>query len=150
MGRRKQTIPDGWGGSPGGFTIIEIVIAMFVLAVFLLPLMQHFTRARRVSLAARDSVIVNSFQTSCVDELRLVGFDALLEETGATRTRILEKYAGERTINQLPIQTSITINRGTEPKIATIDVETSFRLPGTPDSAPKRKVVLRGFAFAEP
>ncbi|MFZ2960927.1 MAG: prepilin-type N-terminal cleavage/methylation domain-containing protein [Candidatus Ozemobacteraceae bacterium] len=149
-----MVLPKISKGFPGkknsvGFTIIEMVIAMFILAVFLLPLMQHFTRTRRVSLAARDAVIVNSFQASCVDELRLVGYKDLLSKATSSRL-IQEKYSGEKRINKLNIQTIIEINKGTEPKLVTIDVKSTFRLPGSGENVPKRKVSMRGFAYAEP
>lgn len=123
---------------------------MFILAVFLLPLMQHFIHVRRISLAARDAVIVNSFQTSCIGEIRTVDYDALSAQNSATLSRIIEKYSGEKTINQVNIQTAISIKKQSDSKMITIEVESAFRLPGISDSAPKRKVRLRSFAFPKP
>jgi len=135
----------------GGFTIVEIVIAMFVLAVFLLPLMQHFTQARKISLAARDAVIVNSFQTSCLGELCQVEYQDLLSENGATLSIILEKYSGNKTVNNLAISsTKISIGQCHTPEMLVIDVESEFRLPGSPDSTPKRKVRMRNYVFPGP
>lgn len=133
-----------------GFTIVEIVIAMFILAVFLLPLMQHFVRVRRVSLAARDAVIVNSFQTSCIGEIRMVDYNALSSQNSATLSRIIDKYSGEKTINQVNIQTAISIRKQDDSNLIAIDVESAFRLPGVSNNAPRRKVRLRSFAFPKP
>ncbi|HNW36347.1 MAG TPA: prepilin-type N-terminal cleavage/methylation domain-containing protein, partial [Candidatus Ozemobacteraceae bacterium] len=133
-----------------GFTIVEIVIAMFILAVFLLPLMQHFVRARRVSLAARDAVIANSFQTSCLGELRLVDYNDLLNPTGATCSRVLERYSGDKTVDNLTIQTDVAINEGVEAKMLTIDVKSEFRFPGSPEGHAKRKICMRGYVFPKP
>ncbi len=144
-----RAFPDTGNGSRA-FTITEIVIAMFVLAVFLLPLIRHFTSVRRVSLAARDAVIVNSFQSSCVDEIRLAGYRSILPPPGATLTRILQKYEGDRIFNRLPIQTKISIRPAAEPRMATIEIESFFKFPGAPDDAPKRRVSLRGYVFDDP
>ncbi len=133
-----------------GFTIVEIVIAMFVLAVFLLPLMQHFISARRVSLAARDTVIVNSFQTACVGELRRIEYNDLASGKGATLSEILKRYSGGKTVGNLDIQTSVEINRCVRARMLTIDVSSEFRFPGTNETQGKRKIGLRGFAFPKP
>lgn len=136
--------------SSAGFTIIEIVIAMLILAIFLLPLMQHFIRARRVSLAARDAVIVNSFQTSCLGELRLVDYNELYSSSGATFSGILERYSGEKTVNNLQILTTIAINKGVAANMLTIDVQSEFRFPGSSDAQAKRMICMRGYAFPRP
>jgi len=131
-----------------GFTMIEIAIAMFILAVFLLPLMQHFVRTRRVSLAARDAVIVNSFQTSCIGELCLLDYNDL-SSTGATFTRVLKRYSGKKRINNLDIETRVGINKSVELNMITIDVRSGFRFPGSGDKA-RREVCIRGYAFPKP
>lgn len=130
--------------------MVEIAIAMFVLAVFLLPLMQHFVRTRRVSLAARDAVIVNSYQASCLGEISLLDYDDLSSVSGATFTRVLKKYAGEKIVNNLSIQTSINIGKSTEPRMLTIDVRSRFRFPGSADTHPMRNVSMRGYVFPKP
>lgn len=132
-----------------GFTLIEIAIALFVLAVFLLPLTQHFVRTRRVSLAARDAVIVNSFQTSCVGELRMLDYDDLSSESGATFSSILKRYCGDKVVNNLNIQTRVNISRSAEAKMLMIDVKSEFRFPGSADEV-VRKVGMRGYAFPKP
>jgi len=133
-----------------GFTMVEIAIAMFVLAVFLLPLMQHFVRTRRVSLAARDAVIVNSYQASCLGELSLLDYDDLSSLSGATFTRVIKKYTGEKLVNNLNIQTSINISSSTETIMLTIDVRSRFRFPGSTDRQSMRSVSLRGYVFPKP
>jgi len=135
----------------GGFTIVEIVIAMFVLAVFLLPLIQHFTQTRRISLAARDAVIVNSFQNSCLGELCQADYQDLLSENGATLSKILDKYSGNKTVNKLTISsTNISINRCYTPEMLVLEVESEFRIPGSPGTTPKRKVRMRNYVFPSP
>jgi prepilin-type N-terminal cleavage/methylation domain-containing protein len=133
-----------------GFTMVEIAIAMFVLAVFLLPLMQHFVRTRRVSLAARDAVIVNSYQASCLGELSLLDYDDLASSSGATFTRVIKKYTGEKVVNNLSIQTSINISSSTEARMLTIDVKSRFRFPGSTDQKSMRNVGMRGYVFPKP
>ncbi|PKL46066.1 MAG: hypothetical protein CVV42_17825 [Candidatus Riflebacteria bacterium HGW-Riflebacteria-2] len=135
---------------PSGFTMVEIAIAMFVLAVFLLPLMQHFVRTRRVSLAARDAVIVNSYQASCLGELSLLDYDELSSLSGATFTRVIKKYTGEKLVNNLSIQTSINISSSTETIMLTIDVRSRFRFPGSTDRQSMRNVSMRGYVFPKP
>ncbi|HAE38372.1 MAG TPA: hypothetical protein DCG57_07010 [Candidatus Riflebacteria bacterium] len=132
-----------------GFTLIEIAIALFILAVFLLPLTQHFVRTRRVSLAARDAVIVNSFQTSCVGELRMLDYNDLLSESGATFSSILKKYCGGKVVNNLNIATRVNISRCAEVKMLMIDVKSEFRFPGSADEV-VRKVGMRGYVFPKP
>lgn len=131
-----------------GFTMIEIAIAMFILAVYLMPLMQHFVFTRRVSLAARDAVIVNSFQTSCIGELCLLDY-ADLSSKGATFTLVLKKYSGNKRVNNLDIKTQVGINENVELKMITIDVRSEFRFPGSGDQA-RREVCIRGYAFPKP
>lgn len=130
-----------------GFTMVEVAIAMFILGVFLLPLMQHFVHTRRVSLAARDAVIVNSFQTSCIGELRMVNFDELLSMQGPALLNVLNKYSGARVVNNLNIETCIDINKCTGTQMLVIDVNSEFRFPGSPDGQLKRKVSMRGYVF---
>lgn len=130
--------------------MVEIAIAMFVLAVFLLPLMQHFVRTRRVSLAARDAVIVNSYQASCLGELSLLDYDELSSLSGATFTRVIKKYTGEKLVNNLSIQTSINISSSTETIMLTIDVRSRFRFPGSTDRQSMRNVSMRGYVFPKP
>lgn len=130
--------------------MVEIAIAMFVLAVFLLPLMQHFVRTRRVSLAARDAVIVNSYQASCLGELSLLDYDDLASSSGATFTRVIKKYTGEKVVNNLSIQTSINISSSTEARMLTIDVKSRFRFPGSTDQKSMRNVGMRGYVFPKP
>lgn len=130
--------------------MVEVAIAMFVLAVFLLPLMQHFIKTRRVSLAARDAVIVNSYQTSCLGELCLLGYDDLTAGYGATFTRVLKKYTGDKTVNNLNIQTSIKISKSPEAGMLSIDVTSRFHFPGSTGEQKMRKVSMRGYAFPKP
>ncbi|MBU1108956.1 MAG: prepilin-type N-terminal cleavage/methylation domain-containing protein [Candidatus Riflebacteria bacterium] len=132
-----------------GFTMIEIAIAMIILAVFLLPLTQHFVRTRRVSLAARDAVIVNSHQTSCIGEFCQLDYRDLSSATGATFTRVLKKYAGKKIINNLDIETRIDINEIVEARMISIDVKSEFRFPGSDDQV-RREVCMRGYAFPKP
>jgi prepilin-type N-terminal cleavage/methylation domain-containing protein len=136
---------------PDGFTIVEIVITMFVLAVFLLPLLQHFTHTRRLSLAARDTVIVNSFQTSCLGELCQVDYKELLLGNGATLSKIINKYSGNKTVNKLTISaTTVSIQKCPTSEMIVIEIESGIRLPGAPDSVPKRKIGMRNYIFARP
>ncbi len=130
-----------------GFTMVEVAIAMFILGVFLLPLMQHFVHTRRVSLAARDAVIVNSFQTSCIGELRMVAYDELSAMQGQAFFNVLNKYSGARIVNNLNIESCIEINTCSDTQMLMIDVNSEFRFPGSPEGQVKRKVTMRGYVF---
>jgi len=127
--------------------MVEVAIAMFILGVFLLPLMQHFIHTRRVSLAARDAVIVNSFQTSCIGELRMVDYNELASMQGQAFLNVSNKYSGAKVVNNLNIETRIEINKCTDTQMLTIDVNSEFRFPGSPDGQLKRKVTMRGYVF---
>lgn len=127
--------------------MVEVAIAMFILGVFLLPLMQHFIHTRRVSLVARDAVIVNSFQTSCIGELRMVDYNELASMQGQAFLNVSNKYSGAKVVNNLNIETRIEINKCTDTQMLTIDVNSEFRFPGSPDGQLKRKVTMRGYVF---
>lgn len=133
-----------------GFTIVEIVIALFILAVFLIPLMQYFVRTRRVSIAAKDSIIVSSFQTSCMAELRQIEYDDLKLGQGATFSRVIKNYSDEKRFNGLDIKTAINFKGNDKIPMIEIDISSEFRFPGAPKTDPKRKVGMRGFVFPKP
>lgn len=132
-----------------GFTMVEIVIAMMVLGVFLLPLMQHFIQNRRFSLAARDSIIVNSHQTSCIEELRSLDYKDLSLEKGATFTRIIKKYSGKKVINRLNINTKIEIVRSKKIKMTIINIKSKFDFLRRKKNK-EREISMRGYAFPTP
>lgn len=133
-----------------GFTLVELVVAMIVLAVLLLPLVRHFVSTRRVSIAARDAVVANSQLLSCLADFQAMRFDEIANATNATFTKVFQRWDGDRTVGSVTYHMAVNVSAGADPRYRLIDVETQFRMPGAPANAPKRKMSVKGFAYAPP
>lgn len=137
-------------GSTGGFTLAELVVAMLVLSVLLLPLVKHFVSSRRVSIAARDAVVANAQLLSCIADFQAMRFDEIANASNATFTKVFQRWDGDRTVGSVTYHMAVNVSAGADSRYRLIDVETQFRMPGAPSTAPKRKMTLKGFTYAPP
>ncbi len=149
-GKLLAAEPRTDGSRCRGFTLVELVVAMIVLAVLLLPLVRHFVSTRRVSIAARDAVVANSQLLSCLADFQAMRFDEIANATNATFTKVFQRWDGDRTVGSVTYHMSVNVIAGADPRYRLIDVETQFRMPGAPANAPKRKMSIKGFAYAPP
>jgi len=139
------------GTSPRrAFTLVELVVAMIVLAVLLMPLVKHFVSNRRVSIAARDSVVANAQLLSCLADFQAMRFDEIADSSNATFTKVFQRWDGDRNVGSVTYHMVVNVNAGADPRYRLIDIETQFRMPGAPSTAPKRKMNIKGFAYAPP
>lgn len=139
-----------WHVRVRGFTLVELVVAMIVLAVLLLPLVRHFVSTRRVSIAARDAVVANSQLLSCLADFQAMRFDEIANASNATFTKVFQRWDGDRMVGSVTYHMAVNVSAGTDPRYRLIDVETQFRMPGAPANAPKRKMSIKGFTYAPP
>jgi prepilin-type N-terminal cleavage/methylation domain-containing protein len=133
-----------------GFTLVELVVAMIILAVLLMPLVKHFVSTRRVSIAARDSVVANAQLLSCMADFQAMRVDEIANVSNATFTKVFQRWDGDRTVGSVTYHMVVNVNAGADPRYRLIEVETQFRMPGAPSSAPKRKMTIKGFTYAPP
>lgn len=133
-----------------GFSFVEVLVAIIVLACFLLPLTRHITNVRRISLGARDSVMANTLLSSCLADFRSVPFDDLGDLENATFTRILDRYRGVQIVGPFICEINIDVHPGSDRRIKVIALDTTFRMPGIDSSGGQRSLELKGFMIAPP
>lgn len=128
-----------------GFSFTEFVIAIFVLAVFLTPLLRNFTTVRRFSLAARDTVAATSLALSCLGDLRTLPFGDLRANGPEVQAR-MRAFAATR-LGPMTYRTTLDgIDEPVPGRVKMIRLTIGFTLPG---ETTVRTLSMRGFAHAD-
>lgn len=123
----------------------EVVIGLFVLAVFLTPLLRNFTAVRRFSLAARDTVTATALALSCLAELRGLPYAALRPDHPDLLAR-MRPYAATR-VGNVAYRTLLTgIEEALPGRVKVLHLQVEFTLPGEPNAP--RSLPMRGFVHA--
>lgn len=60
-----------------GYTIVELLVAIFVAAILTLTITQLISSSTRVSQSSRDMVAATSFAENKIEELRSAGYSSL-------------------------------------------------------------------------
>jgi prepilin-type N-terminal cleavage/methylation domain-containing protein len=129
-----------------GFSLIEITLALFVVGIFLLPLLQQFTSVKRYSIGARDTVIATTLLQSRLALLQSLEYhDLVSDPPGATFARALQPFPEREKIGNTVYETLIDIATGSDNSMKVIELETSFRMPGSGEG--ERFLTLKGFVF---
>lgn len=133
-------------GERSGFSMLEIVIGFVVLVIFMLPLVTNITRIKRVSLAARDSVIATSHALSLIGDLRALRYDQL--DSGNASFSALTKRYETRVSGGVTFRANATIADKEVGRVKELTVELTFAIPGVKEGDASRKLVMKDFVCA--
>jgi prepilin-type N-terminal cleavage/methylation domain-containing protein len=86
-----------------GLTLVEVLIALSVLAVFLLPVMIGFSQALITTSQASISAAGSSVARGMIEDLKLVGYDGIQSSTGRSYKDL--KTAGD---HYFQVETKVT------------------------------------------
>ncbi len=141
-----STCPQREMASGTGFSLVEIMIGLVVLAIFFLPLVRNFTGIKRVSLAARDTVIATSRALSLLGRLKTLpfsridpsdpGFSGILQEEKT-------KVTGGSTFTA---DARVETREGGKVKV--LEVVLTFNIPGVQQSDARRTLRIKDFVYA--
>jgi len=86
-----------------GLTLVEVLIALSVLAVFLLPVMVGFSQALITTSQASISAAASSVARGMIEDLKMVGYDYIQSSTGRSYKDL--KTAGD---HYFQVETKVT------------------------------------------
>lgn len=70
----RSRVPDG---GEGGFTLVELMVAMAILAVGLMGIMSAIMAARRMDMTTRENVIAMNAARAKIDEMKQTPFNEI-------------------------------------------------------------------------
>lgn len=127
-----------------GLSLLEILIAIAVVGIVLVPLLLSFTTSSRTVTGTRDHMVAVSFAQQALEELRNTAFRkpsqaAMASAVPTLDERVQKLNTAEKTLeeNGVSFERKITLFPGTvaslpadQPDLVVVQVEVHWRKPG--------------------
>ena len=135
-----------------GFSLVEVAIALCVIAIFLLPYLNQSISIRRQSIAAHETVVANSLLFACLETVKGLPFEAVpgndpIPAPFQTLFQEVRKSFSNRQIGSTIYLTEIQATHAKDPDMKIISLETRYMLPGTSRDKMERTLKLTSFIF---